>query len=323
VNRNLGRVVRTTLDTYAAMTLPECGAYVALSGSGLASGRVAQSRGSRYICDRGSSHIRYQDGILAEEYARWKIEREPVDPFFIDREEREYEQADALVVPSAFSERTFVEMGVAPEKLHRIPYGVRLDRFRPTAEPPPDAFNILFAGSVSLRKGVPYLLEAFRRFRHPRKRLWVAGAVLPEMRGLLAQHSDLAIQALGPVPQSRLVELMSTSHVLVLPSIEDGFGLVLGQALACGCPVISSTNTGAADLIADGVHGFLVPIRDSASIADRLQQLADDPLMLQQMRGAALSQVKKIGGWNEYGQSYAELIGSLTAAESRPEHARV
>lgn len=319
IDRELGRLTRTTLDAYAALTLPECDAYVALSGSGLKSGRLAQIRGAKYVCDRGSSHIRYQNDILAEEYARWKVDREQVERFFIDREEREYEQADAVVVPSSFSRRTFLEMGVAPEKVHRIPYGVRLDRFRPTGEPPSDSFHVLFAGSVSLRKGVPYLLEAFRNLKHPRKRLRIAGAVQPEMRGILGRYAGPEIEVLGAMPQNRLIELMSTSHVLVLPSIEDGFGLVLGQAMACGCPVISSTNTGGADLITDGMHGFLVPIRDAASVTMRLQQVADNPQLQQEMRAAALAQVQKIGGWNEYGEQYADLLRGLAPQHSAEE----
>ena len=70
------------------------------------------------------------------------------------------------------------------------------------------------------------------------------------------------MEFLGVVGQERLAELMSTSHVMVLPSIEEGLALVQGQAMACGCPVIASTNTGAEDLFTDGVEGFVVPIRD-------------------------------------------------------------
>ena len=68
---------------------------------------------------------------------------------------------------------------------------------------------------------------------------------------------------------------MSSSHVLVLPSVEEGLALVQAQAMACGCPLISSTNTGGEDLFSDGVEGFLVPIRSPEAIAERLQQLAD------------------------------------------------
>lgn len=316
LNASLDRAVRCTLDDYVARTLPACDAYVALSGSGLASGRAAQLRGAVYICDRGSSHIRFQDRIVSEEYRIWGLERQVVDPFFVAREEAEYAQADAISVPSSFSLRSFLEMGVPKEKLHRIPYGVRLDRFRRVGEPPKDRFEVLFAGSVSLRKGVPYLLEAFNKLRHPRKRLRIVGAVSPEMQKLFSRFDLADLEIVGRVPQGQMAELMSTSHVMVLPSIEDGFGLVLGQAMACGCPVISSLHTGGEDIFSDGTEGFLVPVRSPGAIAERLQQLADDSDLQQRMSEAALARVRHLGGWSDYGESWAALIEKLASARS-------
>ncbi len=313
LDRHMGRWIRSGLDAYVTRTLPDCDVYIALSGSGVSSGRVAQARGARYICDRGSSHIRYQDEILAEEFARWGIPREPVDPYFIDREEQEYQQADAVTVPSGFAYRSFVQMGVPAEKLYRIPYGVRLDRFQPTGEPPRDAFHVLFVGTVGLRKGIPDLLEAFRLLRHPNKKLRIVGPIAPEIRSIFARHDMTRVELTGYLPQNELTQYMSTSHVMVLPSIEDGFGLVLGQAMACGCPLISSYHTGGEDLFADGVEGFLVPIRSPESIAERLQRLAEEPSMQQQMSAAALARVRHLGGWEQYGNAWAELLTKLTA----------
>ena len=62
--------------------------------------------------------------------------------------------------------------------------------------------------------------------------------------------------------------------------------------MACGCPVVATTATGAEDLFKDGVEGFIVPDRDSAVFAERLQQLADDPTLRQRMSAAALDRVK-------------------------------
>lgn len=313
VNRQLNRAVRVTLDGHVARTLPSCDAYVALSGSGLKSGRIAQSRGVVYVCDRGSSHIRYQDRIVTEEYQRWGVEREVVDPYFVRREESEYAQADAITVPSTFALRTFLEMGVPKEKLHQIPYGVRLERFRRMGEPPRDSFQVLFAGTVSLRKGIPYLLEAFRAFRHPHKRLRLVGPVLPEMEEVFRRFDMTDIELVGRVPQAKMAEYMSTSHVMVLPSIEEGLALVQGQAMACGCPLISSTHAGGEDLFSDGVEGYLIPIRSPEAITYRLQQLADDPALQQRMSEAALARVRHLGGWAQYGEAWTKLLKKLTA----------
>ena len=108
-------------DAWVAAWLEECDVFVGLSGSGLKAGRVAQGRGAKYVCDRGSSHIRYQRAILDEEYARWGFPGERVDPRVVVREGRGNVQADAITIPSEFARRTFVEMGVDGQKFKESP----------------------------------------------------------------------------------------------------------------------------------------------------------------------------------------------------------
>ena len=288
---------------------------IAISGAGLLTGRRLQERGGIFVCDRGSTHQRYQENIVMEEYRRWGVERQVSDERDTVREEAIYAQADAITVPSSVAARSFVEMGVPAAKVHTIPYGVRLENFHPVGEPPQDEFRVLFAGAAGLRKGIPYLLQAFSELSHPRKRLVIAGQMQEDLRDVLPKCPQEKVEFLGSVPQARLIELMSTSHALVLPSIEEGLALVQAQALACGCPVICSTNTGGEDLFSDGVEGFIVPIRDSGAIAARLQQLADDPLLQAKMRVAALARVQAIGGWAQYGDRWEQLLGELLGAQ--------
>ena len=287
---------------------------VAISGSSLRTGRLLQSRGARFVCDRGSSHQRFQETIVAEEYRRWGVSRAVSDIRDTIREEAIYDVADAITVPSSFAARSFIASGIPAEKLHVIPYGVRPERFHRSGEPSKVGFSVLFAGSVGLRKGVPYLLDAFRRLNHPAKILRVAGAMQAEMLPLLRRSPQERVEFLGPVAQDRLADLMSTSHVMVLPSIEEGLALVQGQAMACGCPVIASTNTGGEDLFQNGVEGYIVPIRDPEAIAQRLQMLADDPALRERLSEAALRRVRFLGGWRDYGDRWEKLLFSLTGA---------
>jgi glycosyltransferase involved in cell wall biosynthesis len=286
-------------------------ALIGISGSSLRSGALVQRAGGVFICDRGSTHQRYQEQIIADEYARWGVNTPPSDPRDTRREEAIYAQADAITVPSTVAARSFAEMGVPASKVHVIPYGVRLESFQPTAEPPRESFDVLFAGSVGLRKGVPYLLEAFARLRHPQKRLRIAGSIQEDLRAVLRKLPMEGVEMLGSLPQSELAALMSRSHALVLPSIEEGLALVQAQAMACGCPVICSTNTGGEDLFSDEIEGFIVPIRDPIALADRMQRLAEEPELQQQMREAALRRVRSIGGWKEYGERWERLLGTL------------
>ncbi len=310
--RRLQRMVASTFDHHVRRNLPDCDVLLAISGRGLVAGRAAQLRGIRYVCDRGSSHIAYQDRILREEYARWRVPYPGIDPWIIERETAEYEQADAITVPSEFVLRSFLNEGVPAEKMRKVPYGVRLDRFRKVATPDPKSFDVLFVGGVSIRKGVPDLLDAYARIRHPRKSLTFVGGMSPEIRRLLDRHSPPPeVRFLGHWPQVRLREIMSRSYVMVLPSIEEGLAMVQAQAMACGCPVIASEHTGAADLFTDGAEGFIVPIRSPEMLAERLQELADDPARREAMGHAALARVRSLGGWRDYGKRMATVLENL------------
>ena len=301
-----------SFDWYTARVIPPCDAFIAISGAGLITGRLVQGRGGRFICDRGSTHHRFQDEILRQEYKRWDVAPEPEIPHIILRDEMLYAQADAITVPSSVARRSFLAMGVPADKVHVLPYGVRLDRFNKTADPSTDSFEVLFAGQVGLRKGIPYLLEAFARLRHPNKRLTVVGAIQAHICPLLARLPTENVTFLGSVPQAELIDRMSRSHVMVLPSVEEGLALVQAQAMACECPVIATQATGAEDLFTDGVEGFIVEDRDTDALTSRLQQIADDPALRLRLAAAARVRVQSIGGWDAYGQRWDELLHTLT-----------
>ena len=310
--RELAWHAHETLDRHVTKNLPESDVLFALSSSGLTCGREAQRRGAKYICDRASSHIRYQDAISREEFERWGETFVGIDPRVIAKEESEYEAADIVTVPSTFTYRSFLEMGVPESKLRKVPYGVDLRRFEKVADPDQEAFDVLFVGQVAFRKGLPDLIEAFRLFKHPKKHLRIVGGMRPEMARYLKDHrvSD-HVEFLGHIHQPELKHIMSRSHVMVLPSIEEGLAYVQAQALACGCPVIGTWHTGAEDLFTDGKEGFIIPIRDPRAIADRLQLFADDPQRRAAMSEAALQRVKQLGGWTEYGNQMANVMKDL------------
>lgn len=303
----------TTFDAHVARHMPPCDVFVGLSSSSLQSGRRAKAMGTRYVCDRGSTHIRHQDTILAEEHALWKQPYRHIDPRTIEREEAEYATADCITVPSGFTRQTFIQQGVSASKVRTLPYGVNLSQFKKVTEPSNEHFDVLFAGGASLRKGVPYLLQAFRQFKHPRKRLWFAGSMPPEFIAMMRSHGLWSddYHVLGHLNREQLRERMSQSHALVLPSLEEGLALVQAQALACGCPVIATENTGAPDLFTDGEAGFILPVRRADLITDALQRLADEPALRQRLSDGALQTVSRVGGWSAYGDAAMGIYRSL------------
>ena len=323
VSRAMKRINPLAFDQWTRLVIPPCDAFIGISGAGLLTGQKVQRNGGKYVCDRGSTHQRFMDRVLRQEFARWGLPLPVQPPHVTEREEACYAAADRITVPSSVARRSFLEMGVAPEKVAMIPYGVRLDHFRKLAEPARDTFEVLFAGQVSLRKGVPYLLKAFARVSHPRKHLTVAGAMQAHMKELLPRLPTGQVTFAGAISQAKLVERMSRSHCLVLPSVEEGLALVQAQAMACECPVIATVATGAEDLFTDGVEGFIVGDRDVEALAQRMQQLAEDGELRARMAAAARVRVGSVGGWDEYGRRWDELLHELTGAARSSEETPV
>lgn len=309
-------LTRVTFDAHVARHLPPCDVFVGLSSSALRSGRRAHQMGARYVCDRGSTHIRVQNELLRQEHERWGLPYQDIDARTVALEEAEYAEADLITIPSSFNKRSFLQQGVSEHKLKVLPYGVNLTRFQPVAKPQSGEFNVLFVGAMSIRKGVGDLISAFKQVVHPRKSLTFVGSAPPDMIATLTRAglwSD-AFKVMGHVPQEKLKDIMSRAHVKVLPSIEEGLALVQAQAMACACPVIATSHTGAEDLFEDGVQGFIVPIRSPLALAEKMQLLADSEELRDQMGQQALLRVQRAGGWQQYGQAAYAAYESLIAA---------
>ena len=268
------------------------------SSYGLLALRRARSLGALTICDHGSSHIRVQDELLREESAHCGIATPRVDPRYIAKEEAEYHEADAIFVPSTFARQSFLQAGIQPGKVVTIPYGVRLEEYFPVPKRD-DVFRVLCVARLTVRKGIRYLLEATSRLALPNSEVVLRGTAPAESRPLLAGYEG-HFRLQSPVPRSELRDLYSQASVLVLPSVEDGFGLVIGQAMACGVPVIATTHTGGPDLITDGKDGFIVPIRSAAAIGERIEYLHSHPEERAAMGRAALEKVRSLNGWEHY-----------------------
>ncbi|MDO6519612.1 glycosyltransferase family 4 protein [Zobellia uliginosa] len=297
-----------TLDKYAAKTISSAGVLTALSCNGLHSGRKMQSLGGIYICDRGSSHISFQNEILEDEYKRWGYKWIGIDDRILEKEQEEYQQADYITVPSEFVMNSFIEKGVDRNKLKKIPYGARLDRFKKVSDPQKNKFRVLWVGAISLRKGFMYALNAFREFKHPNKEFIVIGHMSHEIKKLLeAEHLE-NVNFKGIVANSQLLEYYSSSDVFLLTSLEEGLAMVQGEALACGCPIIATPNTGSQDLITHNEEGFIVPIRNSNAIIESFQKIVDTPNLREKMSHNALEKVQSLGGWDKYGDNYKSLI---------------
>lgn len=320
LKRELDYQDRRAFDQAVSTHIRPCDVYTAISSCGLLSGRTAKGLGAKYVCDRGSAHIKVQDELLKQEHQKWKIPYKAIDRRVVEREIEEYRESDLITVPSNFAKKTFLDQGIEETKITVIPYGVDLSLFHPVSEPSPDQFRVAFVGGVTLRKGIPDLMLAFKALRLPGKVLHLIGQPDTTLIKHLASHSLWPAEAIlmGHVPQIELKTHLSRANVLVLPSIEDGFGLVVAQALACGCPVVTTQNTGASELIIDGRNGFVVPPGDPVALRLAIENIAALP-RLNSMRHLAVTSVRTPGGWDSYGNRiFAEYHKLLNRSSKVP-----
>lgn len=264
----------------------------------------ARRLGMKTVVERGSTHIEWQRNQLAEEGRLTGLPVELPSSQTVEQELAEYESADFIAVPSSFAANTFVSRGTPPAKLLINPYGVDLRVFSnpvPHVQSPIRAtggLRVLHVGRVSARKGVPHLVEAVSKVGGAH--LTLVGALDPGMKDFLRAHtSDVTVA--GAVRGLDLPRWYGQADVFCLLSIEEGLALVLAQAMAMGLPVIATPNSGAEELIEDGVHGFIVPARDPQAAAERLQQLADSPELRREMGERARARIADGFGWGDYG----------------------
>ncbi|PSR17666.1 glycosyl transferase family 1 [filamentous cyanobacterium CCP3] len=225
----------------------------------------------------------------------------------LDRKDQEVDLADHIFVPSSMTRQSLLDAGIAPERISVIPYGAPVDYFKP--KPKPDrTFRALFVGRVGPRKGVHYLLEAWKKLQLYDAELKLVG-VNEFPTGWLESHRD-HIHYLPGVPHATLGQHYCSASVLVFPSLVEGFGLVQLEAMACGVPIITTPNAAGPDIITDGVEGFIISIRDSEAIQERLEWCYQHPNELTEMGLAARRKAENLT-WSVYQQTLAAKIKEL------------
>lgn len=297
----LSREVVRDFDRWAACHLGQPSVVNGLSGFATETLFRASTQGVTVFCDRGSWHILEQRRVLDEEASRIGAPREHFDSFMIDRELREYQLADRILVPSEPARQSFIRRGIDGGRVVKVPYGVDISVFSlPTED---RCFGaVVSVAKVGLQKGHHHLIQAFRMLRTRNASLTLVGAVTPGWGKRL--HLDQAgVRVTGPVSRSRVIEELQRASVFVLASIHDGFGLVIAQAMACGLPVIATEATGIRELITDGVEGIVVPAPpDAQTLAEAMDSLLSDSDRASAMGAAARRKVESFGGWDRYGR---------------------
>ncbi|WZO99488.1 glycosyltransferase family 4 protein [Isosphaeraceae bacterium EP7] len=225
-----------------------------------------------------------------------------------DRRLSDLEGADRIFVPSDHIARTLARHGTPEERIRVIPYAADLRRFRPDLEKRTgEGCTFLFAGGITQRKGIGYLLQAWDEIRRPGWKLQLLGP-LPARTGPLEPYLD-RVELLGRLGHSEVAAKMAAADVFVFPSLFEGSAVVTYEAMACGLPSVLTAEAGS--VVRDGVEGLVVPPADVDSLAASMHRMGEDVDARLRMGEAARSRAEQFD-WSRYQASInAEIDGLL------------
>ncbi|MCX6967513.1 MAG: glycosyltransferase family 4 protein [Verrucomicrobia bacterium] len=271
---------------------------------------AAKARGMKCLYDLPIGYWRAAHPIYEEE-----MEREPQwaatltgtldSAEKLARKDEELSLADAVFVASSFTKKTIERAPCAKNKpVHVIPYG------SPFTPPPAMArtggkLKVLFVGGLGQRKGLSYLLKAVDLLGSQVELTLVGNKTTNDCAPLneaLRRH-----RWIPTLPHSEVLREMSRNDVFVFPSLFEGFGLVILEAMSQGLPVITTENTAGPDLIQEGESGFIVPIRSAQAIAEKLDLLLRDSRLLSAMKTAARETALR-HTWGQYRARLGEAV---------------
>jgi glycosyltransferase involved in cell wall biosynthesis len=291
----------------------EVDAVYSHEGGALKTFRQARLQGAKTFYELPSSHWYWEHELLSEE-----AERNPEfagllpklrdSNLHITEKDEEVRLSDLVFVPSEHVRRTLA--GVVPdEKIRVINYGAPPVRPRKNnSSKANEPLKVLFAGSLTQRKGIGYLLEAIDQLGS-QVELTLLGArysANPRVDDACSRN-----RWFETLPHASVLDLMQQSDVLVLPSLAEGCALVVLEALACGLPVIVTPNTGSLEFVRDGFEGFVVPICRADAIADRLDVLNRDRQLLADMSTTAQA-TAELKSWASYRENWLEAVRAVS-----------
>lgn len=222
---------------------------------------------------------------------------------------------DFLLCPSEWVRSSYVARGFTRERTAVIPYGVNLEAFTPPADlsgRAQSSMEILCACQIIPRKGVHTLLAAWRKASgRLDARLTLAGRCPSAYRDIIADLPDKCVYA-GAKDRAALIALMQKASVFILPTFEDGFAVVILEAMATGCVVITTSAAGAAEIIENGVDGFVLQAGDVSALAEKIQWLQANPVARSQMGLAAAQKAKSLAGWAGYADEITALYRKIS-----------
>lgn len=218
--------------------------------------------------------------------------------------------ADYFLVASSFSERSLLDYGINEKQIFKCPYGIdqKYKNREININIENRKLNCIFVGRITQQKGAFYLFRAISQAEKDEISFKFIGSY--NEKSNYYKHFKETCDFVGHVPKEQMTEIYQVADVLVFPSLADGFGLSVIEALSFGVPVICSENAGASDLVIDGYNGFVIPTGNEDEIIKKLRWFNSNRNRIQEMSFNARKSVLK-STWETYDQCISNMIHSI------------
>ncbi len=299
-------------DRWSAAVLEGCNLVLGASTSSLATGKAAQRFGASFVLDRACPDIRVQQQMMVEEAGKVGGSFRPNSPWFIERQVEEYETADFILSPSDYSRRSFPEH--LRKKIILAPLYGRSKVFSRAVKSPESAFVLGVVGGQPLRKGYLYLLQAWKEMALPNAKLKIrtGDAIFryPLLKRLMSELPN--VELVGYVPD--ISTFYAECDAFILPSVDDGFGMALFEALANGVPSVATRNCGASELLVAERDCLLIDAFSVEQIKEAVLRIYESNDLRDRLSrsGPAAVEALQVGGVpRPYGEGMDRLLHAI------------
>ena len=274
---------------------------------------------TKIVLDMSAPYLEYMNAIFIDETQKYnsekskKLIKELESNIYQHRlciSKKEINAAEHFLVASELSKKSLTNYGIDEGKISKCTYGIDIDYYsnklvRDSAE---KKINCIFAGNVTQKKGAYYLLDAIASLAGELFNFTIVGDY--DINDInIAKYSDKC-NFTGHITKDILLEKYKASDLMVFPSLCDGFGFSVIEALAYGIPVICSKNAGVSDLIIDSYNGFLIPAGDSQAIVEKLTWFLENRDQIEQMRINAYNTALSYT-WEKYERCVVDAIETV------------
>jgi glycosyltransferase involved in cell wall biosynthesis len=246
--------------------------------------------------------------LMQQRYPAWNDGFALRSPEVRQAEQMEHDLAACVVAASSFTKRTLIENGVDVAKVTVNPYGVDCERFCVGGCNGSRQLRFVFVGAITARKGVPLVIDAWRKLAPVGAEIWLVGRASEQVRRLMPELPGLKL--CDHVPHGEVSSLMQQCDVFVFPSYFEGFGLVLLEAMACGLPVITTTATAGPDIVTEGENGWVIEPGDLDALVDRMSFCLERPHVVRDMGSQARATAERFT-WTAYGDRWMEILAEV------------